>query len=353
MNEPDGEIILFQTEDKKTRLQVRLEGETVWLSQAQMAELFQTTVANVNIHIHNIYDEGELQREATIKDYLIVQQEGSRHVSRTIEFYNLDVIISVGYRVKSTRGTQFRIWATQRLREYLVKGFVMDDERLKEGRGPDYFDELLKRIRDIRASERRFYQKITDIYATSIDYDKNAQITKDFFATVQNKLHWAIHGHTAAEIIAKRADATKSNMGLTTWKGSKVRKTDVTVAKNYLSEEEMSALNRIVTMYLDYAEDQAQQRKPMHMADWTKKLDGFLAFNEKNILSHSGKISAALAEEKALLEFDKFEARGRKLEAAEPFSDFDKAVEELKKLPRPKKSKRKSSESKSEGKGNS
>ena len=337
MSDPGGEIILYQTEDKLSRISVRLEGETVWLSQLHMAELFQTTVANINIHIHNIFDEGELRSDSVIKEYLITAADGKNYRTK---HYNLDVIISVGYRVKSVRGTQFRIWATQRLREFLVKGFVMDDERLKDGRGHDYFDELLERIRGIRASERRFYQKITDIYATSIDYDKNAALTQEFFATVQNKLHWAIHGRTAAEIITERAKADKPNMGLTTWKGAKIRKSDVTVAKNYLNSEELSALNRIVTMYLDYAEEQARQRKTMHMSDWIKKLDGFLAFNEKNILAKAGKVSAALAEEHALQEFGKYEAQQRRSEAEVPTSDFDKAVEELKRLPKPKKKKR-------------
>jgi hypothetical protein len=343
MNEPKGQIILYQTEDQQTRVQVRLDGETVWLSQRQMAELFQITVPTVNHHIKSVYDEGELTTEATIRRYLIVQTEAAREVTREIEFYNLDVIISVGYRVKSQRGTQFRIWATQRLREYIVKGFVMDDERLKDGQGPDYFDELIERIRDIRASERRFYQKITDIYARcSIDYDATAPVTQQFFATVQNKLHWAIHGHTAAETIAERADANKPNMGLTSWKGERVRKSDVGVAKNYLMQDELAALNRIVTMYLDYAEDQARQRKAMHMADWIKKLDGFLAFNDRNILTHAGKISSELAEQQALKEFEKYEATQRQLEATSPSSDFDKSIEamDLKRLSsRPKRKK--------------
>ena len=347
MSDSGGEIILYQTEDQLSRISVRLEGQTVWLNQRQLAELFQKSVPTINEHIANVYDERELSREATIRKFRIVQDEAGRQVTREIEFYNLDVIISVGYRVKSVRGTQFRIWATQRLREFLVKGFVMDDERLKDGRGPDYFDELLERIRGIRASERRFYQKITDIYATSIDYDKNATLTQEFFATVQNKLHWAIHGRTAAEIITDRASADKPNMGLTTWKGAKIRNSDVTVAKNYLTSEEMSALNRIVTMYLDYAEEQASRRKPMHMSDWITKLDGFLAFNEKNILANAGEISAVLAKEHALQEFSKYEATQRRIEAEQPTSDFDKAVEELQRLPKPKKRKRTEGDEKS------
>jgi hypothetical protein len=249
----------------------------------------------------------------------------------------LDAILAVGYRVRSPRGTLFRQWATEQLRDFLVKGFVLDDERLKKGDslGEDYFDELLARIRDIRASERRFYQKITDIYATSIDYDARAEVTETFYATVQNKLHWAIHGRTAAEVIQARADATKPNMGLTSWKNSPkgaLRKTDVTIAKNYLSAEELSALNRIVSMYLDYAETQAERKQPMHMADWVKKLDDFLKFNERNILTHAGKVSQALAQEHAEREFVKFDAERRQLEATEPTSDFDRMLESTKQL---------------------
>jgi hypothetical protein len=260
-----------------------------------------------------------------------------RQVSRMVDHYNLDAIIGVGYRVRSARGTAFRQWATARLSEFLVKGFTLDDKRIKDGRtlGDQYFDELLERIRDIRASERLFYQKITDIYATSIDYDSRAKITQTFYATVQNKLHWAIHGRTAAEIIRERADASKPHMGLTTWKNAPrgpIRKADVTVAKNYLTEEEIRELNRIITMYLDYAEDQARRRRPMHMANWVKKLDVFLEFNERNILTHAGKISQELAQEHAEREFGKYEAKRRRLEATTPTSDFDKAVEKMKRL---------------------
>jgi len=289
MNENEAErrsnILMYQTEDGKTRIDVLVEGETVWLTQASMAELFQITPQNITMHIKSIYDEGELIELATCKEYLQVRKEGSRQVKRKLMHYNLDMIIAVGYRVRSHRGTQFRRWATERLREYLVKGFVMDDQRLKEGRnlGADYFDELLERIRDIRASEKRFYRKITDIYKLSVDYDPNAQMTKDFFATVQNKLHWAIHGHTAAELISKRANAGKPNMGLTSWKGAKVRRPDVIIAKNYSTEKELKALNRIVTMYLDYAEDQAEQYQPMFMRDWVEKLNVFLQFNKREV----------------------------------------------------------------------
>lgn len=334
---PGGDFLLYASDDGRVRLSVRVQDGTVWLPQRLIAELFQVSVKTANEHLGNIYDEGELAPEATIRKFRIVQTEGDREVSRLVDHYNLDAILAVGYRVRSLRGTQFRQWATAQLRELLVKGFVLDDERLKAGDSQigEYFDELLARIRDIRASERRFYQKITDIYATSIDYDKDAPITKDFFAVVQNKLHWAIHGHTAAEVVKQRADALRPNMGLTTWKNApagKVRKTDVGIAKNYLTEEEISDLNRIVTMYLDYAEDQARRRQTMHMADWIKKLDGFLQFNERNILSHLGKVSQKLAEEHAHREFDKFEAERRRIEASQPTSDFDHAVEEVKRL---------------------
>lgn len=343
---PGGEFLLYASEDGRVRLSVRVQEGTVWLPQRLIAELFQVSVPTVNGHLSNIYDEGELDPGATIRKFRIVQAEGGREVSRLVDHYNLNAILAVGYRVRSVSGTQFRQWATTQLRDLLVKGFVLDDERLKAGDSQigDYFEELLARIRDIRASERRFYQKITDIYATSIDYDKDAPITKDFFATVQNKLHWAIHGHTAAEVVKKRADASKPNMGLTTWKNApagKIRKTDVAIAKNYLSEEELSALNRIVTMYLDYAEDQANRRRTMHMADWVKKLDGFLQFNERNILSHFGKVTKELAEEHARREFDKFEAERRRIEATQPTSDFDKVVEEVKRLEKEQKPPRK------------
>lgn len=335
--DPTPGLVLFRPNDGGNTLRVRLEGETVWLTQRQMSELFQVSVPTVNEHLKNIYAEVELGSEATIRKFRIVQTEGSRQVERVVEHYSLDAILAVGYRVRSTRGTQFRQWATSTLSEYLTKGFVMDDERLKEGRsrGRDYFDELLERIRDIRASERRFYQKIADIYATSIDYEPNAAQTREFYATVQNKLHWAIHGRTAAEIIAERADASKPNMGLTTWKnapGGPIRKGDVGIAKNYLNAEEIGALNRIVTMYLDYAEDQARKQKPMHMADWAKKLDAFLQFNERDILTHSGKVSMELAQEHARQEFGRHDEARRLREASEPTSDFDRFLDETKRL---------------------
>ncbi len=335
--EPVPGLVMYQSPDGTARFQVRLDQETLWLTQRQLADLFQKSAPTINEHISNVFSEGELSPEATIRKYRIVQIEGDRQVERLVDHYSLDVVIAVGYRVRSTRGTQFRQWATATLREYLVKGFALDDHRLKNAKhfGTDYFDELLERIRAIRASERRFYQKITDIYATSVDYDTNAALTQEFYATVQNKLHWAIHGHTAAEIIKERADANKPNMGLTTWKnapGGAIRKGDVGVAKNYLSKDELDALNRIVTMYLDYAEDQARNKRTMHMAEWVKKLDGFLQFNERNILTHAGKVSADMAKEHAEREFAKHEAQVRLREATEPTSDFDKTVEQIKRL---------------------
>ena len=288
---PQSEIILYQTEDGRTRLEVRLEQETVWLSQAQMVELFQTTKQNVSLHIKNLFQEGELERPATVKESLTVQKEGQRTVQRRVEFFNLDAIISVGYRVKSHRGTQFRIWATQRLREYIVKGFTLDDERLKRAGGGNYFDELLARIRDIRSSEKVFWRKVLEIYATSIGYDARAEASQLFFATVQNKVHWAAHGQTAAEVIATRADATKQNMGLTSWTGEVPRKAEAAIAKNYLAADELEALNRIVNAYLEFAELQALNRKPMYMGDWVAKLDDFLRLSERKILRHAGKVS--------------------------------------------------------------
>jgi hypothetical protein len=334
---PDGQILIY--EDGSTRLQVRLDGQTVWLPQRLIADLFQVSVKTVNEHLGNIYDENELDPGPTIRKFRIVQPEGNRQVTRLVDHYNLDAILAVGYRVRSARGTQFRQWATARLSELLVKGFTLDDERIKAGRtlGDEYFEELLSRIRDIRSSERMFYQKITDIYATSIDYDANAEITKTFFQTVQNKMHWAAHGHTAAEIVRKRADAAKPNMGLTTWKNSPegaVRKADVAVAKNYLDEEELKLLNLIVSAYLDFAELQAKSRRQMHMTDWIVKLDDFLQLSDRDVLKNAGRISHTAAEDHAHGEFEKFSAERRRLEAAQPTSDFDKAVEDIKKLER-------------------
>jgi hypothetical protein len=323
-----SDILIYQSEDGQTRIDVQLINETVWLTQKLMAELFQLKIPTINEHIRNIYSEGELVPEATIRKFRIVQKEGKRDVERLIDFYNLDVIISVGYRVRSHRGSQFRIWATQRLKEYLIKGFVMDDERLKNPGQIDYFDELLERIRDIRASERRFYQKITDIYATSIDYDPNSEITQNFFASVQNKLHWAIHGHTAAELISKRVDSKKPNMGLTAWKGGIVRKGDVSIAKNYLTEQEISDLNLIINQYLDFAEFQARRHQAMYMKDWAGRLDDFLHVNRLNILETAGKITAQQAKELAESEYEKFIDR-RRLEQDRLQSDFDKMVKQI------------------------
>ncbi len=322
-----SEILLYQSPDNRTRIDVRLDGDTVWLSQAQMAQLFHTTKQNVSLHVKNVFTERELEAASTVKQYLTVQTEGGRQVQRTIDFYNLDVIISVGYRVRSHRGTQFRIWATQRLREYIVKGFTLDDERLKDGgRRNDYFDELIERVRAIRTSERNFYRKVNEIYRTAYDYDANAEITHEFFATVQNKFHWAIHGHTAAEVIAERADATRPNMGLTNWRGDRIRKADIGVAKNYLTAEELSTLNLIVDQYLSFAELQARQRKPMYMHDWIRKLDDFLKLNDRRILDHAGKVSAQLSEEMARREFEKFSTRERQIGADETVATLDKEV---------------------------
>jgi len=301
------EILLYQTEDGQTKVEVRLESETVWLTQSQMVELFQTTKQNISLHIRNIFREGELQEVSVVKYSLTTAFDGKKYNTK---YFNLDVIISVGYRVKSHRGTQFRIWATQQLKEFLIKGFVLDDARLKEvGQTNQYFDELFERIRDIRSSEKIFYAKIKDIYATSIDYSPNSEQAQLFFASVQNKMHWAIHGQTAAEVIYKRANADSPNMGLTSWKNSpvgKIRKTDVTVAKNYLSQDELAELNLIVDQYLSFAELQARNRKPMYMKDWEKKLHDFLTLNEKQILLDAGRISHQLALDLAEKEFEKF-----------------------------------------------
>jgi hypothetical protein len=329
---PKSEIILYQTEDNQTRVQVRLDGQTAWLTQAQMAELFQRERSVITKHIRNIFEEGELVEKSVCANYAQTAADGKTY--QTV-YYNLDVIIAVGYRVKSARGTQFRIWATQRLKEYLVKGFTMDDERLKNppGKGQkDYFDELLERIRDIRSSERRFYQKVLEIYATSVDYDPAAEASQLFFATVQNKMHWATHGHTAAEVIHARADAGKPLMGLlTTRSGKRIHREDVAVAKNYLTEDELQVLNRVVNLYIEYAELQALERKPMTMRDWISKLDEFLKASGRKLLDHAGKISAEAAKAKAEAEYEKFRA----LEAAKPSAveiDFEAAVKKLKPL---------------------
>ena len=325
-------FLIYQAEDGAIKIEVRFEDETVWLSQPLMAELFGTTQQNVSLHLQNIYEEGELQPAATHKEYLSVRREGARDVQRRVLFYNLDAIISVGYRVKSRVATQFRIWATQRLREYIVKGFVLDDERLKNPDLPfDYFDELLRRIQDIRTSERRFYQKITDVYATSIDYDPTDEGSLVFFKTVQNKMHWAIAGKTAAEIVHTRADSAKPNMGLTSWRGPKVRKQDVAIAKNYLSEPELAALNNLVEQYLVFAEGQAMRGVAMRMQDWIAKLDGFLRLNDRDILSRAGRVSHELALHHAETQYDAFRQQRLKDEAGRP-DDFERSVQRLPKL---------------------
>ena len=330
---PGGQFFVYQTQDGKLKIDVRFEGETVWLTQQHMAELFQTSKQNIGQHLKSIFSEGELVQDSVVKDSFTTAADGKNYLTR---FYNLDAIISVGYRVKSTVATRFRIWATRLLREYIVKGFILDDERLKNPDQPfDYFDELMRRIQDIRTSERRFYQKITDIYATSIDYDPTQEVSLLFFKTVQNKVHWAITGQTAAEIIHDRVDAAKPNLGLTSWRGAVIRKQDVSIAKNYLSEPELEALNNLVEQYLIFAQGQAMRRVPMHMADWIEKLNGFLTLNDRDILTHAGRISHEMAQAKAELEYDKFKA----LEARAPRpvdADFEQATKDLKKLPKPK-----------------
>lgn len=338
--EQEKNFLFYTTDDGTTNIQVILDDDTVWVTQAGMADVFDTTKQNISYHLNNIYEEGELNKYATVKEILTVQKEGKRSVQRNIEFYNLDAIISVGYRVNSPKATLFRIWATNILKEYLIKGFALDDDRLKQGKtlfDKDYFDELIERVREIRASERRFYQKITDIYAQcSIDYDSKAQITRTFFATVQNKLEYAITHHTAPEIIKLRADSKKPNMGLTSWKnekrGGKIMKSDVSVAKNYLKHEEISELNALVNMYLDYAELQAKKGRTMTMAEWVDKLDAFLKFNEYDLLDDAGKIRSDVAKKFAESEYSKF----RIVQDKEFKSDFDKMVEGVKsgKLPK-------------------
>jgi len=339
---PQSEFILYQTEDGRTRIQCRFENESIWLTQALISELFQVTVPTVNEHLKGIYAEGELAVGATIRKFRIVRIEGRREVTREIEHYNLDAILAVGFRVRSHRGTQFRQWAISRLNEYLLKGFTMDDERLKNppGKGQtDYFDEQLERIRDIRSSERRFYQKVLDIYATSVDYTPNTEMSQQFFATVQNKMHWAAHGQTAAEVIHARVDAGQPFMGLkTTRPGGIIRKEDVSIAKNYLDGEELGTLNRIVNAYIEFAELRALQRKVMTMRDWITKLDEFLKLSEHELLDHAGKISAEQAKMKAELEYERYrvflDSQPRAVDL-----DFEQAASELKKLPKPKKPK--------------
>ncbi|MBU0736028.1 MAG: virulence RhuM family protein [Proteobacteria bacterium] len=324
--ESGGEFLLYQTEDGRSRIEVRMQGETVWLTQDQMAQLFCKAKSTINEHIKNIFKEGELVEEQVMRKFGI-----SEFSTKPTHYYNLDVIISVGYRVKSLRGTQFRIWATQRLREYIIKGFALDDERLKEAGGGNYFDELLARIRDIRSSEKAFWRKVLDIYSLSIDYDPHADYSREFFAVVQNKMHWAAHGHTAAEIIEGRVDASKRHMGLTSWSGNRLSKSDVEIAKNYLNERELEILNRIVTIYLDFAELQAFDRKPMYMRDWIAKLDDFLKLSGRELLDHAGTVSHEHAIEKARMEYEKF--RREHLNDPSPVEGhFLEAVKELKQL---------------------
>ena len=304
-----GQFLLYQTPDGDSQIEVKLQNDTVWLSLDQMAELFQRNKSTISRHIKNVLEDGELQEEATIANFATVQNEGIRKVERVIAYYNLDMIISVGYRVHSYRGVQFRIWATKVLKEYIVKGFAMNDDLLKRAGGGNYFDELLARIRDIRSSEKVFYRKVLEIYALSIDYDPRVEMTQKFFKTVQNKMHYSVHGHTAAEIIYERADAEKDFMGLTTWSGAMPSKPEVEIAKNYLTHEEIKSLNRIVSLYLDFAEMQAEEHRPMYMKDWINILDDFLRISRKDILTHAGKISAKLAKEKADQEYDKFKER--------------------------------------------
>lgn len=323
---PAGQMLIYQAEDGRLKVEARLDNETLWLTQQQMADLFQTSKQNISLHLLKIFEEQELAEISVIKDYLITASDSKKYLTK---HYNLDAILSVGYRVKSALATRFRIWATQRLREYIVKGFVLDDERLKNPDQPfDYFEELLRRIQDIRTSERRFYQKITEIYATSIDYDPTQPNSITFFQTVQNKMHWAITGKTAAEIVHSRADKNQPNMGLTNWRGPKVRKADVTIAKNYLSTDELAALNNLVEQYLVFAEGQALRRAPMTMNDWINKLHGFLSINDREILSHAGKISHDMAKAFAEVEYQQYgAARVAHSDAVE--TDFDLVLKQL------------------------
>ncbi len=322
----EAEFLLYQTEDGHNRVEVRFSGETVWLSLGQMVELFQRDKSVISRHIKNIFEEGELDAGAVVAKFATTAADGKNY---QVEYFSLDVVISVGYRVKSHRGTQFRIWATQRLREYILKGFTLDDERLKRGGGGNYFDELLARIRDIRSSEKMFWRKVLDIYATSIDYDPRIEASQRFFKTIQNKMHWAAHGHTAAEVIASRADSSKPNMGLTSFAGEVPRKADVVIAKNYLQGDELEALNRIVNAYLEFAELQAMNRKPMYMTDWIAKLDDFLRLSDREVLQHLGKVSHDAAVAKAELEYERF-AVSRASMTSPVERHFEDAVREVK-----------------------
>lgn len=328
---PGGEIVVYQSEDGRIKLDIRLERETLWMTQSDMAALFQCTPDNVSFHLKNIYEEGELELRSTTEEFSVVRQEGTRQVKRTITYYNLDAVISLGYRVKSLIATRFRIWATERLKEYIVKGFAMDDERLKQSGGGGYFDELLARIRDIRSSEKVFWRKVLDIYATSIDYDPKSDVSREFFKIIQNKMHWAAHGQTAAEIIHRRVDASRPNMGLTNWVGSRINKNETESAKNYLTDEELELLNRIVSLYLDFAELQAIQRKAMTMRDWISKLDDFLQLSGRELLTHAGTVSHEAALTKAHEEYEKFRLK-RLEDPTEAEIHFVEAEREIKRL---------------------
>ena len=328
-----GEVLIYKTEDGRVKIDIRLVNETLWMTQSDMARLFQCSTDNISLHLKNIYDEGELDRDSTTEDFSVVRLEGKRTVRRKMTFYNLDAVISVGYRVKSLIATRFRIWATERLKEYIIKGFTMDDERLKNppvagSEVPDYFDEMLERIRDIRASERRMYLRVREIFAMAADYEPSLPETTKFFSIIQNKLHYAATGMTAAELIKSRANHLLPNMGLTNWKNGEVRKTDVAIAKNYLNEHEIDELNRIVTMWLDFAEDQARRRKQIFLKDWEQKLDEFLRFNDRQVLPSAGKVSKKEAEDHAKAEYEKFAARRREYKEARGEADYVKQLEE-------------------------
>ena len=330
--ENTGKILIYQNEKGDTKIDVYFEEDTIWMTQRSMAELYQVTAQNITLHIKHIYQDGELDPAATCKQYLQVQTEGARKIRRNTKLYNLDMILAVGYRVRSNVGMHFRRWASGILSEYMKKGFVLNDDRLRNPKefGADYFDELLERIRDIRASEKRVYQKVKEIFALSVDYDSKSPIAQNFFKSVQNKLEYAATGHTAPEIIAARADASKDNMGLTNFKGAKVRRGDVTVAKNYMTQEEISTLNLIVNMYLDYAELQAKGRHPMHMADWENKLGDFLRFNGRDVLENFGTVKREVAEKLALTQYEQYDAHRRKLEAQDDVDELTADVKRLK-----------------------
>ena len=347
-----GEVLIYQSENGQIKIDIRLVNETLWMTQSDMAQLFQCSSDNISLHLKNIYEEGELQESATTEDFSVVRREGKRTVRRKMTFYNLDAVISVGYRVKSIIATRFRIWATERLKEYIIKGFAMDDERLKnppvkDSQVPDYFDEMLERVRDIRASERRMYLRVRDIFTLAADYEPSWSETTKFFSIIQNKLHFAATGMTAAELIQSRANHQLPNMGLTSWQGEVVRKTDVVTAKNYLRENEIDGLNRIVVMWLDFAEDQAKRRKQIFMRDWERKLDEFLRFNERKVLSNAGQISKKEADNHAKDEYEQFEIIRREHREMIAETEYLKQLEAAaEKLPAPKKNPRKAADKK-------